>query len=109
MKIDEKLLGEAVKSFRTARNMTQEELAQKLDVSTNFLSQLETGRRGISTPKLNELAGILGVPAAVITLMGTAPPEKNDAAGRLLEKLQKLARTTLEASSQPKAERRSKA
>jgi len=67
--IDPLALGAAIKSLRLARLITQEELADTLDLSVNYLSQLENGRRGITIPRLNELALALDVPASFITMM----------------------------------------
>jgi transcriptional regulator with XRE-family HTH domain len=39
-----KLLGENVKSRRKARNWTQESLGEKVDVSRNTISDIETGK-----------------------------------------------------------------
>lgn len=41
--MNKRLIGERIKKYRLAANMTQEQLAEKIDVSTSFLSRIETG------------------------------------------------------------------
>lgn len=38
-----KLIGAKIRESRQAMNMTQEKLAEKLDISTSFLSRMENG------------------------------------------------------------------
>lgn len=42
--MDKRLLGLRIKELRKAKNYTQEELAEKLNIETRQLSKLETGR-----------------------------------------------------------------
>ena len=44
MAIDYYLMGERLKKARVSKNITQEELAEKLNVSVAFLSRVERGR-----------------------------------------------------------------
>lgn len=62
-------LGAAVASQRRARQLTQEQLAEAVGVSTEWISQLE---RGIGTPSLDmlfRLATTLAVPAAELVAL----------------------------------------
>lgn len=43
-----KVLGQNVKDIRKSLNLTQEEFAEKLNLNPNFISQIETGKIGIS-------------------------------------------------------------
>ena len=43
MALDYSIIGERLKSARLAKNLTQEQLAEKLDVSVAFLSRAERG------------------------------------------------------------------
>ena len=58
MNVDYKLIGKKIQSERKARGMTQEFLAEKLDVSIGYISQVE---RGITKISLDLLAAICGV------------------------------------------------
>lgn len=41
-------IGRRIRHFRTANNLTQAQLAESLDISTNFISEVETGKKNIS-------------------------------------------------------------
>ena len=43
-----KILGQNIKNIRKILNLTQEEFAEKLNINCQFLSQVETGKVGIS-------------------------------------------------------------
>lgn len=58
MNIDYKLIGERIKKIRKTREMTQEILAEKLNVSIGYVSQVE---RGITKISLNLLGAISSV------------------------------------------------
>lgn len=55
MAVDFKLIGARVQNIRKERKMTQEVLAEKLDVSVGYVSQIE---RGITKANLEMLAEI---------------------------------------------------
>lgn len=61
--LDEKriLIGLNIGYYRRARHMTQIELAEALDISSNYLSQVECGRKTFSLDKLLQLSEILEV------------------------------------------------
>ncbi len=54
--MDTILIGKRIKAVRKQRGLTQEQLAQMVDLSTNYLSNIETGFR---TPKLETLIQIM--------------------------------------------------
>lgn len=43
-----KVLGQNIKNIRKSLNLTQEDFAEKLNLNPNFISQIETGKIGIS-------------------------------------------------------------
>lgn len=50
-----------IKEIRESKNMTQEELAQKSGISRSIISELETGKRTITTTNtLIKIAEVLG-------------------------------------------------
>lgn len=59
-------LGHAIKLIRTARNITQRQIAQQLDVSANYLSLIEGDKRDPSLAFLKRLAAALKVPVAML-------------------------------------------
>ena len=59
-----KELGQRIRAERTARKMTQEELAEKIDVSRQTLSKYETGERGeksLTIASLEKIVEGLGI------------------------------------------------
>lgn len=59
MAIDFKLIGERIKEKRKLSDMTQEQLAEKLNVTVGYVSQCERGISKINLEKLSEVADIL--------------------------------------------------
>ncbi len=54
-------IGEAMRKLRKKKKMTQDELAEKLEVATANISRYETGKQGIEVDKLPALAKALDV------------------------------------------------
>ncbi len=63
-----KSIGARIQELRKASGMTQEELAERLDISSNYLSNIETGRDVCSTSILLGIANLLH--ASVDYLLG---------------------------------------
>ena len=61
MAIDYSVIGSRIKQARLARNMTQEDLADKIDISVGFLSRVERGNSHINLKRLNQLCDLLDV------------------------------------------------
>ena len=61
MAIDYSVIGSRIKQARLAKNMTQEDLADKIDISVAFLSRVERGNSHINLKRLNQICEILGV------------------------------------------------
>ena len=59
MAVDYKLIGNRIKSERTKKKITQEKLAEYLDVSVGYISQLERGITKISLDRLSEISDYL--------------------------------------------------
>ena len=59
MNIDYKLIGSRIQAERKKRGYTQEILAEKLDVSIGYISQVERGVTKISLELLSELSSVL--------------------------------------------------
>ena len=59
MNIDYKLIGERIKRVRKSRGMTQEILAEKLNVSIGYVSQIERGITKINLDILGAISSIL--------------------------------------------------
>jgi len=61
MPIDYKIIGKRIKRYRKQAGLTQENLAEKLDISVSFQSRLERGATKISLEKLVQTAGYINV------------------------------------------------
>lgn len=61
MAIDYSVIGGRIKKARKAKNMTQDVLSEKLDVSIAFLSRIERGTSQINLKRLSQICEILGV------------------------------------------------
>jgi len=55
------VFGENIKKFRNKRGWNQLLLAEKLDISANFLSEIETGKGWVSPLTLVKLANALDI------------------------------------------------
>jgi transcriptional regulator with XRE-family HTH domain len=55
------LLAENIKKYRNKRGWSQLYLAEKLDISANFLSEIETGKGWVSPLTLSKLTNVLEI------------------------------------------------
>lgn len=56
------LLGQNIKKYRTAKKLSQNKLAEMIDLSREHLACVETGKEYISLRKLFLIADLLEVP-----------------------------------------------
>lgn len=56
-------LGKKIKKYRKHAGLTQEELAERVHVSTTHVGLVETGKRRMSLKTLQKVASVLGVKA----------------------------------------------
>ena len=61
MALDYTVIGQRIKQARLAKNLTQEDLAEKIDISVAFLSRVERGNSHINLKRLNQICGLLDV------------------------------------------------
>ena len=54
-------IGQRIRKIRKAHGMSQEELAERVDISTTHMSHLETGTTKLSLPVLVDIATVLEV------------------------------------------------
>jgi transcriptional regulator with XRE-family HTH domain len=84
-------LGERICRAREALGLTQRQLAERLNVTEQYVSLLETGRRTARLEKYYAIAHITGVPfyTLFMPLTETIPPETMLFTGDLTEKERK--------------------
>lgn len=68
MKINYSLIGGHIRDIRSAKGLTQAELAEKIDVSTPFISKIERGVKHPSLETLISIASSLGTTIDVLLL-----------------------------------------
>ena len=56
-----KIVGNNLRFYRMKRNMTQEELAEKVGVSISFCANIERGKKGVSMFALRDFADALDI------------------------------------------------
>lgn len=71
-------IGEQIRIARECAKLTQEQFAERIDVSPQYISDLERGVVGISIPTLKRACVVLGVSSDQI-LFGTAAENRLDA------------------------------
>lgn len=76
MVLDYKILGNRLKQARLSKDLTQEQLAEILDVSVAYISRVETGNVEIILKRLSQICSILDVNMGYI-LDGTSYSSKN--------------------------------
>jgi transcriptional regulator with XRE-family HTH domain len=69
------MLGTNLKRFRTVMGFSQAKLAELLDLSPNFVSEIETGKRWLSSDTLVNLAEVLGIEVHEFFKPNVMPPE----------------------------------
>lgn len=63
-----KTLGASVRAERKRRSLTQEGLAEKLDITPRYLAAIERGERNLTLDSIEALAAQLGVdPHSLLT------------------------------------------
>lgn len=75
MALDYKIIGNRIKIARIKKHLTQENLAEQLDVSIAFLSRVERGTIEVSLKRLSQLCELLEVTEGEI-LNGTSTASK---------------------------------
>lgn len=60
MAVDYAIIGSRLKNARIESGLTQQELAEKINVSIAFISRIERGSSHINLKRLSEICSILG-------------------------------------------------
>ena len=70
------ILSRNIKRYRQSRNLSQADLAEKLDISVNFLCNIENGNRWVSPQTLVKFATALNIePYELFKPAEALPPE----------------------------------
>ena len=71
------LLKANIKKYRSRRNLSQFALAQKIDISTNFLADIEAGNTWVSAATLNKLAKAFDIEPYELLKPDKTPTQKD--------------------------------
>ena len=74
-------IGQQIRRFRKAQGLSQEELAERIDVSVTHMSHIETGNTKLSLPVLVEITNALDISAD--DLLRDIPSNREQALGEL--------------------------
>lgn len=66
-----KVFVDNIKFYRKKAQISQQQLAEKCDIATNYLSEIETGKKFPSVDMIELLANALDVPAHLLFLDST--------------------------------------
>ena len=92
MNIDYKLIGERIKKKRKGQGLTQDVLAEKLNVSVGYISQVERGITKISLDLLGAISSILSCDVAEL-VSGSAVRSTEYMENEMMSELHKLDHT----------------
>lgn len=70
------ILGERLKQARLNKRLTQEDIAEKLDVSVAYISRVESGSSHINLKRLDQICSLLDISESYI-LNGSSENSKN--------------------------------
>ena len=84
---DRKLLGKRIKSLRRSRGHTQEELAEIIDISANYLAGIERGEANPTLSLLQRLCTGLEIP---LSELFQYQPEEGQQPAQLRQRLDRL-------------------
>ncbi|MFR4350150.1 MAG: helix-turn-helix domain-containing protein [Roseburia sp.] len=83
-------VGKRVRELRERRNYTREDLAEKIEISSKFLYEIEMGRKGFSIAVLRRIAEELSVSCDYIIFGEGAENCDRDAFARSLRTLRPM-------------------
>ena len=85
--MDSYSIGQRIRKFRKARNLSQEKLAELVDISTTHMSHIETGGTKLSLPVLADIAAVLKVSTDEILFGHAACEDQNHTALSSIERV----------------------
>lgn len=88
MAVDYNVIGQRLKQARLSKNMTQEDLAEQLEISVAFLSRVERGNSHINLKRLTQVCKLLDVDEGYI-LNGVSSTSENYLSKEFSELLKK--------------------
>lgn len=84
------LLGKRIRSLRTAKKLTQQELGEKADINYKFLGEIERGQQNPSFQILARIAAALEVELPELFRLETEITDREDVLNRIAEIVESL-------------------
>jgi len=91
-----KLISKKIKKARNEKNLTQEELAEKLDVTVSYICQVERGKKKFNLKRIVEISKILEKP--IDYFIDGYEPENDDTISEIISLLNKMSYAKLKLS-----------
>lgn len=66
MDLNFKVIGERVKKFRGSKRLSQENLAEMCNLSTSYISRIESGKKKASLKSLVKIGDVLEIPTTTL-------------------------------------------
>lgn len=70
------MISRALRMVRTFHRLKQQDLAVKLDISSSYLSEIESGTKSPSMEILEKYSGIFGIPVSTLMLFSERLDER---------------------------------
>lgn len=97
------LIGSRIRSIRESQKLSREKLAEQANISTQFLADIETGKKGMTVATLQKLCSALHVTSDsiingvsdndfsdILPVLSSVPKEKQNEVKEILQKIIKL-------------------
>ncbi len=81
-----KTLGDKIRYFRNLKGWSQDDMADKLDISLPAYSKIERNITDVSYKRMNQIAGVFGITVIELLSLSTKPSEQSDLQNTLREK-----------------------
>jgi transcriptional regulator with XRE-family HTH domain len=91
--------GHAIRFCRQQKSLSIPALAEKVGLSTSYISLLERNERDPPLSTLQKISAALEVPLSVLVFIGTAPAELETLSPEIVEKLSAATMKLLRATS----------
>ena len=85
--LDLKAMGRRIRSTRDARGLTREELAELLELSPQFIADVEYGNKGVSVRTLYQISQVLRISSEYLLSGVLYDIDKNEDAARFCNEI----------------------
>jgi len=103
MKSENALFGSRIRAVREKQKLSREKLAELANISTQFLADIETGKKGMTVVTLKKICSALHISSDLIvfdikdtensyitSMLSTVPPKKTEEIQQIISMIIKL-------------------